>query len=176
MKFINNRIQKIIKLFISLLVILFVVYSISNNRNEKKRSHQLINKSHVTYIHYLDTDDRLIVENFIFFIKHAYAACSDEIYFTFVFLQKIENQYRDQLIRILGKDAAYKLFECTEGATKNTRMISRVIKNQPNACYYSGVLKNELNTEIAKRSFSYFFFIKSSALGPFLPSYWYSTW
>lgn len=138
---------------------------------------------HVIYAHYFDTNDKLSVENFIFFMNFAYLPCDPNVFFTIIFNRKsLSRNLMDDLALMIGDDLVSKLKNCIsfEGVfeTKfkyNTKIITRQNDRGGDLCTYIDYMKTDFwqNNE---NLFHFYFFINSSVRGPFLPNYWIRPW
>ena len=146
---------------------------------------------HLTYVHLLESNDEIILENLRFFFHFAYVPCSSIIDFTFILntndysassnedFDSIDSGFdkdlNDFFEREVGLEILTKLKQCSTKTSKqrNTFIIKRL--NQPGSgiCAYNKLWKSKKFNE---NSYKYFFYINSSARGPFLPKYWTRPW
>lgn len=176
----------------SLLTIFIYYYNIfckvflkGNNaqKNEVKNATiRIQNVYHIAYNHYIDSAVQETTDNFIFFVKFAYEPCNPEMHYTF--LLNLDNTNKDiyeRLYQMLGMDLVNKIKQClmdnhaSRINNKNTRIIVQKNWRDVEFCGYvkhfdSSYMKDH------KSFYKYFFFINSSARGPFLPNYWLKPW
>lgn len=138
---------------------------------------------HVFYAHYIETNDALSVENFLFFMNFGYKPCEKGIFFTFVFNRdKFDSDIINDLSKIIGEKLAFKLRECSINdntielsSIRNTKIIVRKNQKGGDLCGYVDMMKSQFWTK-NENLFYYYFFINSSVRGPFLPNYWLRSW
>ena len=145
-------------------------------------------KIHIAYVHYLDTSEQSTVENFRFFMHFAHYPCNSEVDFTIIlnmapstYAQR-SNIYNLDLFKqaFNSQEHLEKFKSCesqnTENPNRNTYLILRVNRDGGDLCAFADMIANEKFWKKSKSIYSHFFFINSSARGPFLPNYWLRKW
>jgi len=162
-------------IFTFFFVLAFVIYKIRKS----------ITKTHISYVHYLNTDDYTTKENFKFFMHFAYEPCHADVDFTIIlnlnsdtFKQKV-NIYHSDLFRNAFSNGAhlnkFKSCETNENPLRNTYLILRENRDGGDLCAFHDMLQDDIWIR-SKSIYKYFFFINSSAHGPFTPNYWSRKW
>jgi hypothetical protein len=115
-------------------------------------------KYHVIYIHYLNTNDAIIKENFNFFMHFAHEPCNTDVDFTIILNvdSQIYNQLKEQkFMSIYDLDLfteafstkahldRFKLCESSYNSLKNTRLVIRENREGGDLCAYSDMMRNE---------------------------------
>lgn len=118
-------------------------------------------KSHVFYVHYLNSRDENTVQNFLFFIQFAYSPCNRHISFTFVFNTDRVINVTEPLVYLLGQDAVVKMINCES----NTQIIARVNKPGGDLCAHVEQLQSSKWMTKEEKKYDYYFFINSSVRG-----------
>ena len=194
MKFILKK--RYFKLCVCLkLVIVFSLASFGiklfySNKNIPKVSHaenEIRSKSHVSYVHYLNTYDVRTVQNFKYFFHFAYEPCHEEIDFT-ITINTVDKMLlsgkKDIFDEILIKNALNNdlrlltdIKSCSnqKNPRRNTYVIVRENKPGGDLCAHVDFFKSAFWVK-NKLKYKYYFFINSSARGPFLPNYWLKKW
>lgn len=166
---------------------------VNDSKNYKITYNYILTKSdddsrvHIAYVHFIDTQDKMTIENFKVFMDFAYTPCNPNAQFTFIFnherpTEKDFNIY-DTLYSVLGEEHTLNLLKCSltssfsneTNPNANTRVIFRLNKNGGDLCAHIEFLGSKEWDEIEKK-FSFFFIINSSVRGPFLPNYWLRPW
>jgi len=139
-------------------------------------------KIHISYVHYLDTLDKITIENFKFFLHFAYEPCNADVDFTIILNVKNLNQpifERDLFRNAFGNSARlideFKSCQNSNNPTRNTYLIVRQNKDGGDLCANSEFVKSDFWLKNRER-YLYYFFINSSCRGPFLPNYWRRKW
>jgi hypothetical protein len=140
-------------------------------------------KIQISYAHYLDTNDEPTIENFKFFMNFAHEPCHPDVDFTLIFnLDKtisIRSLFETKLFRdaFSGTKHLEKFIACQDerNSKRNTYVIVRKNKKGGDLCAFVDLIKSEFWIRY-RSSYSFFFFINSSARGPFLPNYWNKKW
>ena len=135
-----------------------------------------------TNLHYLDTLDKITIENLKFFLHFAYDPRNTDVDFTIILNVNKTNQHileRDLLRNAFGNSARlideFKSCQDSKNPTRNTFLIVRQNKDGGDLCAHAELVKSDFWLKNRDR-YDYFFFINSSARGPFLPSYWIRKW
>lgn len=193
---INDRIKKrkvgfLVKMVLIFLVLLFIVDQCLDLFD--RRSALKTRLKHVFYAHYMDTDDKLSVENLRYFMNFGYSPCDPDIFFTFIFNRKyMDTNLLDDLRALLGANIVQKMKACTcndedltdsfarrrrrkGNLTPNTKIVVRLNDHGADLCAYSDMIRSEFWRR-NEHLFFYYFFINSSARGPFLPNYYTNPW
>ena len=138
-------------------------------------------KIHVSYVHYLDTLDNITIENFKFFLHFAYEPCNPDVDFTIILNVNNLNQpifERDLLRNAFGNSTRLinEFKSCQDNnPNRNTFLIVRQNKDGGDLCAHAELVKSDFWLK-NKNRYLYYFFINSSARGPFLPNYWRRKW
>ena len=142
-------------------------------------------KIHIAYVHFLNTPDVTTIENLKFFIHSAHDPCNSEVDYTIIlnlnsnFYKQISNVYDLDLFKnaFSGRDHLEKFKSCesSENPLRNTYLVLRENKDGGDLCAFSDMIRNEFWLK-TKAMYAYFFFINSSARGPFVPNYWLRKW
>lgn len=184
-----NRLYSFISIliFILLALIFYFEFCLSPPNKHIETTYVLSQNNskinHVFYIHYLDSKDKLSIENFIFFMNFAYMPCHPHVFYTFVFNRDtIELDIMPDLLKLIGPKLMNILKNCIaedelidrQFITKNTKIITR-FNQGGDLCSLTEIMKTDfwINNE---KLFHLYFFINSSARGPFLPNYWTRPW
>ena len=146
-----------------------------------------LSKSHVSYVHYLNTYDVRTVQNFKYFFHFAYEPCHEEIDFT-ITINTVDKMLlsgkKDIFDEILIKNALNNdlrlltdIKSCSnqKNPRRNTYVIVRENKPGGDLCAHVDFFKSAFWVK-NKLKYKYYFFINSSARGPFLPNYWLKKW
>ena len=162
---------------LSIVALIFFFYFTSSQKNTN--NHYLINKQkvHIGYTHYIYTADATTIDNFKFFMKHAYLPCDEQTHFTIIINQNdISNDVFFSISFHLDVNLLNELKRCSSGGPgSNTHVINRLNKEGSDLCAYVELLQSEYWKNIVG-FFKYFMFFNSSVRGPFLPNYWLKTW
>jgi hypothetical protein len=156
-------------------------FNVIKNSNSKA-------KIHIAYVHFLDTSEHSTVENFRFFMHFAHYPCNSEVDFTII-LNMAPSSYA-QRSNIYNLDLFKKAFNSEEHLEKfksceshnaanpmrNTYLILRENRDGGDLCAFADMIAHEKFWQKSKSIYKYFFFINSSARGPFLPNYWLRKW
>ena len=176
------KIKSILKKAILLLLLILCVSSFCDFFfNKVKRF-----KIHVTFVHDMDTNEQVTLENLKYFLHFAYKPCNEEVDYTFIFNKKIMNPFTSknypvygltqELKEYLGKIIDLNLFKCSvsDEISKSTLFITDSYIGG-DICSYSYYIKTKW---FLKKKFIYdfFFYINSTVRGPFLPIYWEKPW
>jgi hypothetical protein len=149
---------------------------------EVKRNLQKKFKIHISYVHYLDTLGKMTIENFKFFLHFAYEPCNVDVDFTIIL--NVNNLSQSIFERDLFKNAfnnstrlinEFQSCQNSKNPKRNTFLIVRKNTDGGDMCAQSELVKSDFWLRNRDRYY-YFFFINSSARGPFLPSYWIRKW
>ena len=143
-------------------------------------------KVHIVYLHYLNTNDEYTIENFKFFIHFAYEPCHSDVDFTIIlnldksYIAKTESIINQALFRdAFDKDGKileeFKSCQNPSNPRRNTYLLLRENKPGGDLCAYSHFVKSKYWLD-NKSSYSYYFFINSSARCPFMPNYYLKKW
>jgi hypothetical protein len=144
---------------------------------------------HVFYVHYMDTEDKLTIDNFIYFMNFAYSACHPHLFFTLVLNRRnMDTNLMSDLAEVLGPRLLASMRNCTYNELdlgrrhnkerrgyRNTKIIVRLNDHGGDLCANVDMLKSEFFKK-NEHLFRYFFFINSSVRGPFLPNYYLRPW
>ena len=155
----------------------------------KNNSKIVSNKIHISFIHYLNTGDQRTIQNFKYFFHFAYEPCHEEADFTIILnVNKVtfESLTTDSTIfdnslflNAFGEDKNLldKFKSCSNSGypLRNTYFVVRENKAGGDLCANVEFFKSDFWTK-NKPNYKYFFFINSSARGPFLPNYWLKKW
>jgi len=165
------------------------------NKNNSQKSFHKFNiiknpkstaKIHIAYVHYLNTRERPTIENFKFFMHFAHDPCHTDVDFTIILNLNTE-LYKQEGINIYDLDLfknafssqahlnRFKSCESKENPLRNTYLILRENRDGGDLCAFSDMIRNDFWLE-SKSMYTYFFFINSSARGPFVPNYWLKKW
>ena len=150
---------------------------------DTRKNPNSIAKIQITYAHFLDTNDEPTIENFKFFMNFAYEPCHQDVdYIIILNLEKsfnLKSIFENQLLHNAFDDIDLfqKFVSCQDekNLNRNTYLMLRKNKDGGDLCAFVDLIKTEFWTNI-RSSYSYFFFINSSARGPFLPNYWNRKW
>jgi hypothetical protein len=173
---------------------LLIFYHKIESLEQKKKSHNskhlpafsyIFLHSHIFYVHYMDTNDRFTVENFVFFMNFAYLPCDPQLFFTIVLNRRnMDTNLMSDLERILGSKTIGTMKNCmynelnlsnTDRGARNTKLVVRLNDQGGDLCANSDLLKSEF-FKSNEQLFYYYFFINSSVRGPFLPNYYLKKW
>ena len=142
-------------------------------------------KIHIAYVHYLNTREEPTIENFKFFMHFAHVPCNSEVDYTIILnlnsdvYRQISNVYDLDLFKnaFSGRDHLEKFKSCesNENPLRNTYLVLRENRDGGDLCAFSDMIRNEFWLK-TKAMYTYFFFINSSARGPFVPNYWLRQW
>jgi hypothetical protein len=139
-------------------------------------------KIHISYVHYLDTLDKITIENFKFFLHFAYDPCNADVDFTIILNVNNLNQpifERDLLRNAFGNSTRlmneFKSCQESQNPNRNTFIIVRQNKAGSDLCAYAEFVKSDFWLKNKDR-YLYYFFINSTCRGPFLPNYWRRKW
>ena len=142
-------------------------------------------KIHIAYVHYLNTREEPTIENFKFFMHFAHVPCNSEVDYTIILnlnsdvYKQISNVYDLDLFKnaFSGRDHLEKFKSCesNENPFRNTYLVLRENRDGGDLCAFSDMIRNEFWLK-TKAMYTYFFFINSSARGPFVPNYWLRKW
>jgi hypothetical protein len=139
-------------------------------------------KIHISYVHYLDTLDKITIENFKFFLHFAYDPCNADVDFTIILNVNNTNQpifERELLRNAFGNSTRsmneFKSCQNSHNPTRNTFLIVRQNKDGGDLCAHAEFVKSDFWLKNRER-YLYYFFINSSCRGPFLPNYWVRKW
>jgi hypothetical protein len=139
-------------------------------------------KIHISYVHYLDTLDKITIENFKFFLHFAYVPCNADVDFTIILNVKNLNQpifERDFFRNAFGNSTRsmneFQSCQNSHNPTRNTFLIVRQNKDGGDLCAHAEFVKSDFWLKNRDR-YLYYFFINSSCRGPFLPNYWRRKW
>ena len=139
-------------------------------------------KIHISYVHYLDTLDKITIENFKFFLHFAYEPCNADVDFTIILNVNNTNQpifERDLFRKAFGNSARlmneFQSCQDSNNPNRNTYLIVRQNKDGGDLCANAELVKSDFWLKNKDR-YLYYFFINSSCRGPFLPNYWVRKW
>jgi hypothetical protein len=139
-------------------------------------------KIHISYVHYLDTLDKITIENFKYFLHFAYEPCNADVDFTIILNVNNLNQSifeRDLFRNALGNSTRlmneFQSCQNSKNPKRNTFLIVRQNKDGGDLCAHAELVKSDFWLKNRDR-YDYYFFINSSARGPFLPNYWIRKW
>jgi hypothetical protein len=139
-------------------------------------------KIHISYVHYLDTLDKISSENFRFFMHFAYESCNTDVDFTIILNVNNTTQplFERDLFRIAFNNSTrlmdeFQSCQNRKNPKRNTFLIVRQNTDGGDLCSHADLMKSEF---WKKNSYSYiyYFFINSTTRGPFLPNYWTRKW
>ena len=165
---------------------------VDENHNPKLINSDIVKKTHITYVHFFDTTENLTTENFKYFLNFAYIPCEKNLDFTIIIntirIKRVLKLYNDDgdeldseldefLKNLIEDNEIYRKFiECSNSkSNKNSNTLILIdFHDGGDICSYSNHVNNFLLKN--KNKYSYFFYINSSARGPFLPSYWNQPW
>jgi hypothetical protein len=178
------------KIFFLLLLTMFcftIIISTKKNKNESEykleTNPQTNPKIHVSYVHYLDTTDGITSQNFKFFMHFAYEPCHVDVDYTII-LNVNEIGKKSIFERDLFRNAfsnstrlmnEFQSCQNSKNPKRNTFLIVRKNVNGGDLCAHAELVKSDFWLE-NRNNYLYYFFINSSARGPFLPNYWTSKW
>ena len=152
------------------------------NKLAVKRNPEKDLKIHISYVHYLDTLDKITIENFKFFLHFAYEPCNADVDFTIILNVNNTNQpifERDLFRKAFGNSARlmneFQSCQDSQNPNRNTYLIVRQNKDGGDLCANAELVKSDFWLKNKDR-YLYYFFINSSARGPFLPNYWRKKW
>jgi hypothetical protein len=145
-----------------------------------------MSKIHVTFMHDMDTNEQVTIDNLKYFLHFAYKPCNKEVDYTFIFNKKITNQFSSknyavygltqELKEYLGKIIDLNLIKCsdTDEIDESTLFITDSY-NGGDLCSYTYYIKTRWFVR-KKFRYEFFFYINSTVRGPFLPIYWKKPW
>jgi hypothetical protein len=156
----------------------------ANDPNQLNKQPRM--RMHVFYVHYMDTKDKLTIDNFIFFMNFAYSACNPRVFFTIVLNRRnMDTNLMSDLEKVLGASILTLIKNCTyneldlsdrkQRGHRNTKIIVRLNDHGGDLCANVDMLKSEFFKK-NEHLFFYYFFINSSVRGPFLPNYYLRPW
>ena len=127
-------------------------------------------KTFVSYVHFIDSNSEAVIENFKFFMNFAVQPCDSRVDFRVTLnTNNISMNLIAKIAKILADDKLMSLINNCSNVV--------IIKNfnTRDLCVHAEHLKSEA-WKRDKQKYKYFFFINSSARGPFLPNYWTEPW
>jgi predicted RND superfamily exporter protein len=183
------RILTIISKSIFVFLVIAIIYSLTiflkQNLNfgfGAKTNLKKDSKIHISYVHYLDTVDNITIENFKYFLHFAYEPCNADVDFTIILNVNNLNQpifERDLLRNAFGNSTRlmneFQSCQNSKNPKRNTFLIVRQNKDGGDLCAHAELVKSDFWLKNRDR-YLYYFFINSSARGPFLPNYWRRKW
>jgi hypothetical protein len=174
--------------FLSLTMFCFLILFMKKSNNESeyelKANPETNPKIHVSYVHYLDTTDGVTSQNFQFFLHFAYEPCHVDVDYTIILnVNEIGNQsiFERALFRnafgVNNTNLINKFKSCQESNNPNRNTFLIVRKNiyGGDLCAHAELVKSDF-WQTKRNNYLYYFFINSSARGPFVPNYWTSKW
>ena len=141
-------------------------------------------KIHISYVHYLNSKDERTTGNFKFFFNFAYEPCHSDVDFTITLnidnlVSKNEILNSNIFLNAFDNDKALlnRFISCSDSLNlqRNTYIIVRKNKNGGDLCANVDFFKSHFWMQ-NKNNYKFYFFINSSARGPFLPNYWLKKW
>ena len=175
-------IKKPIIVFLAIAIICFLTTFLKQNFEFGAKINPKDLKIHVSYVHYLDTLDNITIENFKFFLHFAYEPCNADVDFTIILNVNNLNQpifERDLTRKAFGNTTRlmneFQSCQDSNNPNRNTYLIVRQNKDGGDLCANAELVKSDFWLKNKDR-YLYYFFINSSARGPFLPNYWRKKW
>ena len=176
-------------IFITTFVFFLKTKTNFKNVDENKNSNTTVSKIHISYVHYLNSKDERTVQNFKFFFHFAYEPCHADVDFTITLnidTETLTNLSKDNTIfgissflNAFPSDqtllARFKSCSNINNPLRNTYLILRENIAGGDLCANVDFFKSDFWIK-NKLSYKYYFFINSSARGPFLPNYWLKKW
>jgi len=144
---------------------------VSFERLDSRSNLENPSKYHVIYLHYLNTDDAVIRENFNFFMHFAHEPCHADVDFTIILNVASKTYQEQQFENIYDLDLFKKAFSSkaqmdrfkscesnSDNSLRNTRLVIRENTEGGDLCAYSDLMRNEGWLQ-ATVNITHFFFI-----------------
>ena len=141
-------------------------------------------KIHIAYVHYLDTWSQNTAENFRFFMHFAHEPCHSDVDFTIILNvnkpSTVDSILDSRIFRRAFSDIdhleRFKSCQDASNPRRNTHVIVRGNTPGGDLCAFAQLFKQADYWTLSKSTYEHFFFINSSARGPFVPNYWLRKW
>ena len=141
-------------------------------------------KIHIAYVHYLDTTEENTAENFRFFMHFAHEPCHSDVDFTIILNvnkpSTVDSILDSRIFRRAFSDIdhleRFKSCQDASNPRRNTHVIVRGNTPGGDLCAFAQLFKQADYWTLSKSTYEHFFFINSSARGPFVPNYWLRKW
>ena len=162
------------KLFVTIALLLLIIFLLITNKNEKNLANQDDNfKIFISYVHKIDTNDEISHENFRFFMNFGLLPCDDRVHYRIILnTLYVYFDLWEQVGKILNDDDLIgKIKKCA-----NIEFIKRLNVLGTDLCGHIEIFKNQTWKNLLLNQYKYYFFINSSVRGPFLPNYWTEPW
>ena len=141
-------------------------------------------KHFISYVHYLDTNQMRTVENFRYFMHVAHEPCNPDVDFVLILnvdskSSRTKSIFDLKVFTDAFSDEAhlnkFKYCQDERNPQRNTYIVLRQNKEGGDLCANVELVKSDFWLQ-NKAKYVYYFFINSSARGPFLPNYWTRKW